>query len=124
MSNIAISGTQILLWCLVRGGSVFDITIGRNNHVSDLKKAIKDKKPNDFANVDADRLTLWMLKNAVNINKIQGLFLQDNESDQNVVLLKDMRKIGSYWPDDQEHSEDCIHVVVEQPVLTGKLLTV
>ncbi|RGB37856.1 hypothetical protein C1646_756386 [Rhizophagus diaphanus] len=116
---MSISGTQILLWCLVRGGSVFNITIERNNRVSDLKKAIKDKKPNDFANVNADRLTLWMLKNSVNINEIQSLFLQDNESDQNIVLLKDMRKIESYWPEDQNHSEDYIHVVVEPPVPTA-----
>ncbi|GBC11168.2 hypothetical protein RIR_jg34042.t1 [Rhizophagus irregularis DAOM 181602=DAOM 197198] len=118
---MSISGTQILLWCLVRGGSVFNITIERNNRVSDLKKAIKNKKPNDFANVDADRLTLWMLKNTVNINEIQSLFLQDNENDQNIVLLKDMRKIESYWPEDQNHSEDYIHVVVEPPVPTGQV---
>ncbi|PKK72903.1 hypothetical protein RhiirC2_776662 [Rhizophagus irregularis] len=118
---MSISGTQILLWCLVRGGSVFNITIERNNRVSDLKKAIKNKKPNDFANVDADRLTLWMLKNTVNINEFQSLFLQDNENDQNIVLLKDMRKIESYWPEDQNHSEDYIHVVVVPPVPTGQV---
>jgi hypothetical protein len=116
------SGTPIILWCWVRGStSIFDITVGKDNRVSKIKEVIKERKPNDFAKIDADRLKLLKLKNPVSdehISDIQNLTLQDNKDE--VSLMKDMRKIVTYWPDDQAHSEDLIHVIVEAPDLAGE----
>jgi len=125
MSTDMITGTPIILWCWVRGStSIFDITVGRDNRVSKLKEAIKEKKPNDFANVDADRLKLLKLKNPVNdehISDIQNLTLQDDEDENDAVaLMEDMRKIVTYWPENQAPPEDLIHVIVEAPDLAGE----
>ena len=120
-----ITGTPIILWCWVRGStSIFDITVGRDNRVSKLKEVIKERKPNDFANVDADRLKLLKLKNPVNdehISDIQNLTLQDDEDENDAVaLMEDMRKIVTYWPENQVPPEDHIHVIVEAPDLAGE----
>ena len=66
MSNIA--PTEINLWCIVRENrSIFKITIGAGNDLIDLRKVIKNEKPNYFANVDADELILWRTNVASNI---------------------------------------------------------
>src|SRR5437763_15311652 len=71
MSTITIDGTPITLWCLVRGTlSAFYVKIGRNNFIIDIKKLIKNKKQIDCANVDADRLALWKLKNPIKDEQI------------------------------------------------------
>ncbi|PKY33166.1 hypothetical protein RhiirB3_532363 [Rhizophagus irregularis] len=55
---MSIDGTRITLWCFVQGSSsIFKVKIGTNNDIDDLKKAIKSKKPNDTAGVDADKLS-------------------------------------------------------------------
>ncbi|CAG8594656.1 7886_t:CDS:2 [Funneliformis mosseae] len=120
MSTFTISGTPIVLWCWVRGStSIFDITVGRDNRVSKIKEVIKERKPNDFAKVDADRLKLLKLKNPVgdgHISDIQNFTFQDNgDENDNVVLMKDMRRIVTYWPENQAPPEDLIHVIVEAP---------
>ncbi|CAB4414944.1 unnamed protein product [Rhizophagus irregularis] len=57
---VAVLGTPIILWCFdVRNNSKFKVFIGTGNDIDDLKEAIKEKKQNDFAGVDADRLKLW-----------------------------------------------------------------
>ena len=119
MSTDTITGTPIILWCWVRGStSIFDITVGRDNRVSKLKEVIKERKPNDFANVDADRLKLLKLKNPVNdehISDVQNLTLQGNEDENDdVSLMKDMRKIVTYWPENQDLL-DLVHIIVEAP---------
>src|SRR5579871_85310 len=72
--------STVTIWCLVRGSSsAFYITIDRNNFIIDFKDAIKNKKPNVFANVDADQLVLWKLKNPADeshISDIQNYTLQ------------------------------------------------
>ncbi|GBC29586.1 uncharacterized protein OCT59_008722 [Rhizophagus irregularis] len=68
MSNIVPTGTLINLWCIVRENrSIFKITIGLGNDLDDLKKVIKEGKPNYFVNADADELILWRTNVASNI---------------------------------------------------------
>src|SRR3954471_20536692 len=68
MSNIAPSGTLINLWCIVRENrSIFKITIGSGNDLDDLRKVIKEGKPNYFVNADADELVLWRVNVASSI---------------------------------------------------------
>ncbi|CAG8483631.1 9609_t:CDS:1 [Gigaspora rosea] len=99
MFTITVSGTPIILWFWVHGStSIFKITIGRDNYVSEIKEAIKERKQIDFANVDADRLMLLKLKNPVNdehISDIQNLSLRDNEDENDdVILMKAMLLTG------------------------------
>ncbi|KAF8914827.1 hypothetical protein BGZ58_005653, partial [Dissophora ornata] len=48
------------LTCLVDGESTsFPVKIESSETIGTLKKAIKLEKPNDFSDVDADKLTLW-----------------------------------------------------------------
>ncbi|KAF9917553.1 hypothetical protein BGZ65_012839, partial [Modicella reniformis] len=48
------------IWCVVDGKSTsFPVDIPADGTVGHLKDRIKEKKPNDFADIDADELTLW-----------------------------------------------------------------
>ena len=83
MSTVTISGTQIRLWCLVRGSSsAFYVTIGRDNFIIDLKEVIKSKKQNEFANVDVDQLVLWRVN--IDQSQIKTTSIDDilNEEDE------------------------------------------
>jgi hypothetical protein len=125
MSTITVSGTPIILWCWVRGStSIFDITVGRDNRVSKLKEVIKEKRKPRFDGFASDELKLLKLKNPVNdehISDIQNLTLQGNEDENDdVSLMKDMRKIATYWPENQAPPEDLIHVIVEAPDFAGQ----
>ncbi|KAF8121501.1 hypothetical protein EV363DRAFT_1232664, partial [Boletus edulis] len=54
--------------CWVRGQAtdrVFEVKIPRAGNVAALKEAIKDKKPMDFRDVDADSLALYKLRDPV-----------------------------------------------------------
>ena len=52
------------LLCAIVGvaGSVFPVDLDASQLVGDLKKAIKAEKANDFENVDADKLRLFLAK--------------------------------------------------------------
>ena len=56
------------LWCLAikhdmtLDGEPFLVDYDDNDSVATLKKKIKEEKPNDYKNVDADRLTVWRCK--------------------------------------------------------------
>ncbi|CAG8592638.1 24320_t:CDS:2 [Cetraspora pellucida] len=122
MSTDTITRTPIILWCWVRGStSIFDITVGRDNRVSKLKEVIKEKRKPRFDGFASDELKLLKLKNPVNderISDVQNLTLQGNEDENDdVSLMKDMRKIATYWPENQAPHEDLIHVIVEAPDL-------
>ncbi|CAG8436189.1 7096_t:CDS:2 [Funneliformis caledonium] len=82
---MSIDGTPIILWCFVQGSSsIFKVNIGTNNDIDDLKEAIKSKKPNDTAGVDADKLRLWGV-NVASISDISEDMLNDDNE------LKDER---------------------------------
>ncbi|KAG4219565.1 hypothetical protein PC116_g31956, partial [Phytophthora cactorum] len=55
---------MVLLNCALVGvaGSAFPVDIDENKSVGHLKDAIKAKKPNDFKDVDADKLQLFLAK--------------------------------------------------------------
>ena len=118
MSAVTISGNPISLWFYVRG-SIFEITIGKNNRVSELKKIVKQAREPEFDIFAADRLKLLKLKSPVDdghISEIQNLTLQDDKyENDDVALMKDMRKIDAYWPENQAPPEDLIHVIIEAP---------
>src|SRR4051794_41095971 len=56
---------SITLFCLVKGNTTanaFSVKISRDEPISEFKEAIKAKKQNDFAGVDADKLKLWKVE--------------------------------------------------------------
>ncbi|KAG2965403.1 hypothetical protein PC120_g27235 [Phytophthora cactorum] len=55
---------MVKLFCAIVGvaGSAFPVDIDENKSVGHLKDAIKAKKPNDFKDVDADKLQLFLAK--------------------------------------------------------------
>src|SRR4051794_23807935 len=104
MSAVTISGNPISLWFYVRG-SIFEITIGRNNNVYQLKKIVKKDREPEFNTFAPDRIKLLKLKSPVDeghISDIRNFTLQnDEEENDNIILMKDMRKIVAYWPENQ-----------------------
>ena len=100
---------SITLFCIVQGTSTpFPVDIDSNLSVGHLKDAIKAKKPNDFAGIDADRLRLWKVEiPADRDDLIQGQTLQDNDQ------LQPTRYLDEYWTVTPKRRH--IHVIVEVP---------
>src|ERR1043165_9955441 len=105
---------SITLLCLVKGNttaSAFAVDIDREKLVSHLKDAIKAKKQNDFAGIDADRLKLWKVTiPGDQDDQLRNLILQDSDE------LLAIRKISKYFPDSPP--EEHIHVLVSPPEAT------
>jgi len=104
---------SIKIFCLEKGRTpavqhAFPVNISRDETVGDLKDAIKAKKPNDFAGIDADRLRLWQVEIPVDRNDlIQGQPLQDDDQ------LKATDYIDEFWTDPPKRRH--IHVIVKLP---------
>ncbi len=102
---------SITLFCLVKGNTLanaFSVKISREEPISELKKAIKAEKQNDFAGVDADRLKLWNVTiPGDQDDQLRNLILQDSDE------LLAIRKISKYFPDPP--LEEHIHVIVKLP---------
>ena len=102
---------SITLLCLVKGNttaSAFAVDIDREKLVSHLKDAIKAKKQNDFAGVDADKLKLWKVTiPGDQDDQLRNLILQDSDE------LLAINDIGDYWPTSPPKKH--IHVIVKLP---------
>jgi hypothetical protein len=102
---------SITLLCLVKGNTLanaFSVKISRDEPISELKKAIKAEKQNDFAGIDADRLKLWKVTiPGDQDDQLRNLILQDRDE------LLAIRKISKYFPDSPP--EEHIHVIVKLP---------
>ncbi|KAG6614181.1 Crinkler (CRN) family protein [Phytophthora cinnamomi] len=55
---------MVKLFCAIVGvaGNAFSVRVDESDCVGDLKYAIKKKKPNDFKDIDADKLRLFLAK--------------------------------------------------------------
>ncbi|KAG3006290.1 hypothetical protein PC121_g17999 [Phytophthora cactorum] len=71
---------MIKLFCAIvgDGGSTFPVDIDAIKSVGDLKKAIKEEKKNDFKNVDADKLMLFLAKKGGAWLKLKDLLRMRN----------------------------------------------
>ncbi|KAG4036728.1 hypothetical protein PC123_g27704 [Phytophthora cactorum] len=90
---------MVKLFCAIVGvaGSAFEVDIDDAESVSALKKSIKAEKPNDFKDVDADKLQLFLAKTA------DGAWLSSPSED--VKKLKEGEKtalIKALTKEDQE----------------------
>ena len=106
------------LFCLVHGESTrnaFKVKIGENEDVSDLRDEIKNKKPNAFANIDADKLTLWGVSIPFDNADatLAGLELEDSD-EKGTKKLRPTDRISTIFPGDPP--ENSIHIIVQPPV--------
>jgi len=100
---------SITLLCLVKGNktaNAFSVKRSRDEPVSELKKAIKAEKQNDFAGVDADRLKLWK----VTIPDDRDDLLSNPTLQDELLATRD---IEEYWP--EKPPKRHIHVIVKLP---------
>ena len=101
----------ITLLCLVKGNTsekAFSVKISRDEPISELKDAIKTKKQNDFAGIDADRLKLWKVTiPGDQDDQLRNLILQDSDE------LSAINDIGDYWTTSPPKKH--IHVIVKLP---------
>ncbi|KAF0448601.1 crinkler family protein [Gigaspora margarita] len=114
MSNVVISGSLIILVCLVQGSDEpFKVEIGRNNDVFDFKRIIKYENLNDFSKIDIDKFKLWKLNKPVPSEDIEELLKITFQDNKNLKLLVGTNDIADYWPEDQTPQRKHIHVIVE-----------
>jgi hypothetical protein len=107
MSTVTISGTHIRLWCLVRSNSAFYVNIDRDDLIIDLKEVIKNKKQNEFANVDADQLVLWSVNTSID----------DMLNAENKLEISGLT-VGEVFPSIEGNN---VRVIVEVPVFASEL---
>ena len=111
----------IVLRCVTyrrSANNIFRVWIRKDDEVSDLKEVIKEKKQNDFANIDADRLTLWRVSVPVDDNAdaaLAGLVLE-NSKERGIKELRPIDRISVIFPGNL--AENHVHVIV-QPPATG-----
>ena len=102
------------LFCLIKGNTTanaFEVDIEKGKSISKLKEAIKAKKQNDFAGVDADKLRLWKKEIPDDQDDLlSNLTLNDGDE------LLATREIGDYWT--EKPPKRNIHVIVEPPEST------
>ena len=102
---------SITLLCLVKENktaNAFPVHIDGNSLVGDLKDAIRAKKRNDFAGIDADRLKLWKVTiPGDQDDQLRNLILQDSDE---LLAINDIR---DYWPTSPPKKH--IHVIVKLP---------
>src|ERR1051325_7774344 len=102
---------SITLLCLVKGNTLanaFSVKISREEPISELKKAIKAEKQNDFAGVDADKLRLWKKEIPDDQDDLLSNLILNDEPE-----LLATREIGVYWT--EKPPKRNIHVLVEPP---------
>ncbi|GBC30661.2 kinase-like domain-containing protein [Rhizophagus irregularis DAOM 181602=DAOM 197198] len=105
---------SITLLCLVKGNTLanaFPVDINKDQLVGHLKEAIKVKKQNDFAGVDADKLKLWkVMIPSDQDDQLRNLILQNSDE------LLAINDIGDYWPTPPPKKH--IHIIVKLPLLS------
>ncbi|GBB87659.1 hypothetical protein RclHR1_14120004 [Rhizophagus clarus] len=111
MSTVELISTPVTLWCIARGSTTaFKVTAGMDNDLSDLRELIRNKKPNDFANVDPNNLILWH----VNIGQNVINTINDNMLNNNNKLLISGNMVGVTF---HELRGTNIHIVIGTPII-------
>ncbi|KAF9323778.1 hypothetical protein BG006_001163, partial [Podila minutissima] len=107
---------DITLFCLQNGEAAsraFSVEIDPTKTVDHLKKLIKVEKTNDFSDVDADKLTLWLVT----------IPIADDDDELPIQLsnveTEDKKKLGPATRLSKVFSEDIpeemIHIIVQRP---------
>ncbi|KAI1318391.1 hypothetical protein EDD11_006729 [Mortierella claussenii] len=107
---------DLTLFCLVDGqptSRAFSIKISSSDTVGDLRELIKIKKANNFHDVDADMLQLWLIEiseekqgSAVTLDSLNSL-------DDNKELDNPRTRLSTLFPDGSPG--DTMYVMVQRP---------
>ena len=104
----------ITIICLVNGessGHAFALDIGKDKHISHLKKQIKKEKAPKFDNLAADELVLWKVDIPTSdLDTMPEDLVLENNKEKGVQALHPVNKIGNIFSGVPEES---IHVIVE-----------
>jgi hypothetical protein len=120
--------STITLSCLVAGenpyDNAFNVKVNKTEAVSELKDAIKKKKQNDFANVDADKLKLWKVDISLEeenekLRLVNGKINVNIKEELEGVELKPLSKISNPFP--FQPADEHIHIIVQRPVETKEV---
>jgi hypothetical protein len=103
------------IFCLFedRGGP-FPVDIDETRTVGHLKKAIKQEKPVDLADVDADHLNLYHVNLKYVNSDEQARITRVKEALKGLEPLGPLRKLSNIedgFPED----EDSVHIIVQLP---------
>jgi hypothetical protein len=102
------------LWCLVDGQSTsraFLVQIAPDSSVDQLKDKIKEKKANEFSDVDADMLNLWRVSiPVVRADRQRPIVLNDLESSVELDPTDDVSDVFK-----EEPSKKTIHIIIQFP---------
>ncbi|EEY65446.1 Crinkler (CRN) family protein [Phytophthora infestans T30-4] len=84
---------MVKLFCSIVGvaGSAFSVEVDEGKTVDDLKEAIKAKKANDFKEVDADKLQLFLAKK----DEGRGPWLTEEEVKKDVIDTTGLKLLGA-----------------------------
>ncbi|CAG8617706.1 715_t:CDS:2 [Dentiscutata erythropus] len=108
---------NITLICLVHGDrkdKAFVVEIEKNKPFYFIKKKIKEKKPNTFADVDAKDIVLWKVNVPYNDDTMEvDIVLEDNEQTGVQKLLNPIKKISNIFT--VNLADNSIHIIVERP---------
>lgn len=97
--------------------NAFSVKIDENETIDILKELIKEKKKNDFHDIDADKLKLWKVNISIeDTSALENLVLENNKEKgvQELLPMDDIADFFSAPP--KKH----IHVIVERPLHVSK----
>ncbi|KAG0219387.1 hypothetical protein B0O80DRAFT_460327, partial [Mortierella sp. GBAus27b] len=110
--------TSLLLFCLLDGtplSNAFTITISSSSTIHELKKAIKDEKPNEFSTIEADKLVIWSVAIPLTGDQDTPIWVQDVDEQKSRPLP--VALLSSLFPDGP--GNEAIHIIV-QPLQVGQ----
>jgi len=105
------ANTLLSLYCVVDGEASpgFYVEVDQAKTVDHLKKAIKTEKSNDFSDVDANNLTLWL---ASIPNDGQGSAIKIDVLGNETELKNPMTRLSTLFP---EGPDENTSIIVQRP---------
>src|SRR4051812_18064022 len=105
--------TIITLICLVQGQSkerAFPVRINKDLLIGELKDEIKKKKPNDFHDIDANKLNLWKVNIPIDsIATIQQFSFGEDKA-KGIEKMDPMGDICNYFG---KPTKKHVHIIIE-----------
>ncbi|KAG0369128.1 hypothetical protein BGZ54_000242 [Gamsiella multidivaricata] len=109
---------DLSLFCLIDGeptSNAFLVSIPSTDTIGHLKKLIKAKKTVAFADVAADKLTLWRVSVTITDDDEEIPILLDNVEKNDKKKLGPATRLHKVFPEDLP--EETIHIIVQRPPL-------
>ncbi|KAF9577905.1 hypothetical protein BGW38_006595 [Lunasporangiospora selenospora] len=110
----SMSRKTLIIFCLVDGDPTarsFPVSVSAKTTIGELKELIKTKKAIDFLDIDADKLTLWLVSHSViPINKHNAVLLSAIDSPTELEPTDSISDIFK-----EEPVKKTIHIIVQRP---------